>query len=105
MNSISWKLNILVRCFYLRSFSHPSLHHHIAFLSYLFLQFFTMILSGKISTELPVHSTADKWFHTLTNRLHHIQHVAGKVHGAKLHEGDDWHANDSVKHWTFTLGN
>ncbi|KAK7342956.1 hypothetical protein VNO80_25915 [Phaseolus coccineus] len=45
-----------------------------------------MSLSGKISTELPVHATADKWFHTFTNQLHHIQHVADKVHGAKLHE-------------------
>jgi len=64
-----------------------------------------MSLAGKISTELPVHATADKWLHTFTNQLHHIQHVADKIHGAKLHEGDDWHVNDSVKHWTFTLGN
>jgi len=64
-----------------------------------------MSLSGKISTELPVHATAEKWFNTFTNQLHHIQHVTGKIHGAKLHEGDDWHTNDSVKHWTFTLGN
>ncbi|XP_027909857.1 MLP-like protein 28 [Vigna unguiculata] len=62
-----------------------------------------MSLTGKISTELPVHATADKWFHILTKKLHHVQHVAGKVHGAKLHEGDDWHTNDSVKHWTYTL--
>jgi len=61
-------------------------------------------LSGKISTELPVHATAEKWFHIMTKKLHHIQHVAGKIHGAKLHEGDDWHVNDSVKHWTYTLG-
>ncbi|KAL9298214.1 hypothetical protein ACSQ67_024110 [Phaseolus vulgaris] len=60
-------------------------------------------LSGKISTELPVHATAEKWFHIMTKKLHHIQHVAGKIHGAKLHEGDDWHVNDSVKHWTYTL--
>ena len=63
-----------------------------------------MSLSGKISTELPVHATAEKWFHIMTKKLHHIQHVAGKIHGAKLHQGDDWHVNDSVKHWTYTLG-
>lgn len=34
-----------------------------------------MALAGRISTELPVHGTADKWFHTYTNQLHHIQHV------------------------------
>ncbi|KAL9298213.1 hypothetical protein ACSQ67_024109 [Phaseolus vulgaris] len=62
-----------------------------------------MSLSGKISTELPVHATAEKWFHIMTKKLHHIQHVAGKIHGAKLHQGDDWHVNDSVKHWTYTL--
>ncbi|QCD85856.1 hypothetical protein DEO72_LG3g377 [Vigna unguiculata] len=62
-----------------------------------------MSLTGKISTELPVHATAEKWFHTYAKRLHHIQHVAAKVHGTKLHEGDDWHTTDSVKHWTYTL--
>ncbi|KAK7342957.1 hypothetical protein VNO80_25916 [Phaseolus coccineus] len=63
-----------------------------------------MSLTGKISTELPVHAAAEKWFHTYTNQLHHIQHVTDKVHASKLHEGDDWHANDSVKHWTYTVG-
>ncbi|BAT89658.1 hypothetical protein LR48_Vigan08g049700 [Vigna angularis] len=62
-----------------------------------------MSLTGKISTELPVYATADKWFHIFSKKLHHVQHVAGKVHGTKLHQGDDWHTNDSVKHWTYTL--
>jgi len=64
-----------------------------------------MSLSGKISTERPVHATVDTWFHAFTNQLHHIQHVTDQIHVAKLHEGDDWHANDSVKHWTYTVGN
>ncbi|XP_027911981.1 MLP-like protein 28 [Vigna unguiculata] len=62
-----------------------------------------MSLSGKISTELPVQATAEKWFHTVRNQLHHIQHVSGDVHGAGLDQGDDWRANDSVKHWTYTV--
>ena len=62
-----------------------------------------MSLSGKISTEIPVQGAPEKWFHTYTNQLHHIQNVTHKVHAAKLHEGDDWHANDSVKHWTYII--
>jgi len=62
-------------------------------------------LSGKISTEVGVHATAEKWFNLYSKNLHHIQNVAERIHGAKLHKGDEWHTNDSVKHWSYTIGN
>ncbi|CAJ1975444.1 unnamed protein product [Sphenostylis stenocarpa] len=62
-----------------------------------------MSLSGVISTEVGVHSTAEKWFNLFSKQLHHVQKVAERIHGAKLHQGDEWHTNDSVKHWTYTI--
>ncbi|WVZ03147.1 hypothetical protein V8G54_023953 [Vigna mungo] len=62
-----------------------------------------MSLTGKITTELPIDETADEWFDTFRNQFQHIQDIVGNVHGARLLQGDDWHANDSVKHWTYTV--
>ncbi|TKY68507.1 MLP protein 43 [Spatholobus suberectus] len=64
-----------------------------------------MSLAGKISTEVGVHATAAKWFNLFSKQLHHIQNVAERIHRAKLHQGDDWHTNDSVKHWSYAIGN
>ncbi|KAK7313877.1 hypothetical protein VNO77_39080 [Canavalia gladiata] len=62
-----------------------------------------MPLKGKLSTEIGVHATAAKWFSLFASQLDHIQNLAERIHGAKLHQGDDWHSNDSVKHWTYTI--
>ncbi|KAK7405721.1 hypothetical protein VNO78_07329 [Psophocarpus tetragonolobus] len=62
-----------------------------------------MALAGKITSEIGVHKTAEKWLNLYSKELHHIQNVAERIHGAKLHQGDDWHANDSVKHWTYIV--
>ncbi|KAK7405718.1 hypothetical protein VNO78_07326 [Psophocarpus tetragonolobus] len=62
-----------------------------------------MSLAGKISIEVGIHSTAEKLFDIFSKKLHHVQNVAERVHGTKLHQGDDWHTNDSVKHWTYTV--
>jgi len=34
-----------------------------------------------------------------------VQNISERVHGAKLHEGEDVHHIDSVKHWTYVIGN
>ncbi|TKY68508.1 MLP protein [Spatholobus suberectus] len=62
-----------------------------------------MSLVGKISTEIGVHATAAKWFNLFATQLHHVQNLTDRVHGTKLHHGDDWHHNESVKHWTYTI--
>ncbi|WVZ02099.1 hypothetical protein V8G54_022905 [Vigna mungo] len=62
-----------------------------------------MTLSGKISTEIRVHATAEKWFNLFATQLHHVQNLTDRVHGTKLHHGEDWHHNESIKHWTCTI--
>jgi len=64
-----------------------------------------MTLAGKISTEIGVHATAAKWFNLYTTKLHHVQNLTDRIHGVKLHHGHDWHRNESIKHWTYTIGN
>jgi hypothetical protein len=61
-------------------------------------------LGGRITSEIGVQGTATKWFNLFSKQLHDVQHIAEKVHGAKLHHGDDWHTTDSIKHWTYTIG-
>ncbi|KAL9298203.1 hypothetical protein ACSQ67_024099 [Phaseolus vulgaris] len=62
-----------------------------------------MVLLGKISTEIGVHATAEKWFNLFATQLHDVQHLAERVHGTKLHQGEDWHHNDTIKHWTYVI--
>jgi len=64
-----------------------------------------MSLAGNISTEIGVHAAAAKWFNLFAKQLHHIQNLTDRVHGTKLHRGEDFHHNESIKHWTYTIGN
>jgi len=64
-----------------------------------------MTLAGKISIEVGVHATAEKWYNLFATQLHHVQNLAERVHGTKLHQGEDWHHNASIKHWTYVIGN
>ncbi|XP_027336046.1 MLP-like protein 28 [Abrus precatorius] len=61
-----------------------------------------MALTGKVSTELKIHSPAAKFFNIFVEQLHHIQNITETVHETKLHEGE-WHDVGSVKHWTYTV--
>jgi len=63
-----------------------------------------MTLSGKIITEIGVHATAEKWFNLFATQLHHVQNLTDTIHGTRLHHGEDWHHNDSIKHWTYVIG-
>ncbi|KAK7405724.1 hypothetical protein VNO78_07334 [Psophocarpus tetragonolobus] len=62
-----------------------------------------MSLAGNISTEIGVHATVTKWFNLFATELHNVQNLTDRVHGAQLHLGEDWHHNESVKHWTYTI--
>ncbi|RDY11494.1 MLP-like protein 43 [Mucuna pruriens] len=62
-----------------------------------------MSLVGKISTEIGVHATAAKWFNLFAKQLHHVQNLTDRVHGTKLHRGNDWHHSETIKHWTYTI--
>ncbi|KAG4947116.1 hypothetical protein AAZX31_15G205300 [Glycine max] len=62
-----------------------------------------MSLAGKISIEIGVHASAAKWFNLFATQLHHVQNLTERVHETKLHHGDDWHHNESIKHWTCTI--
>ncbi|KAK7405730.1 hypothetical protein VNO78_07338 [Psophocarpus tetragonolobus] len=62
-----------------------------------------MSLVGKISTEIGVHASAEKWFNLFAKQLHHVQNLCDRVHQTKLHQGEDWHHNESIKHWTYVI--
>ncbi|KAK7342945.1 hypothetical protein VNO80_25903 [Phaseolus coccineus] len=62
-----------------------------------------MSLAGNISTEIGVHAAAAKWFNLFAKQLHDIQNLTDRVHGTKLHRGEDFHHNESIKHWTYTI--
>ncbi|CAL5196486.1 unnamed protein product [Lathyrus oleraceus] len=62
-----------------------------------------MVLAGKLSTELGIKAPADKFFKVYTSELHELQNHCENIHAAKLHEGDDWHHSDTVKHWTYVI--
>ncbi|KAL2347444.1 hypothetical protein Fmac_001444 [Flemingia macrophylla] len=62
-----------------------------------------MSLVGKISTEIGVHATAEKWFNLFATQLHHVQNLTDRVHRTELHRGDDWHHNESIKNWTYII--
>ncbi|PNX81411.1 MLP-like protein [Trifolium pratense] len=63
-----------------------------------------MVLVGKLSTELGIKTSADKFFKLFASEIHELQNICGSVHETNLHEGDEWHHSDSVKHWTHILG-
>ncbi|MED6222626.1 hypothetical protein PIB30_066089 [Stylosanthes scabra] len=62
-----------------------------------------MALSGKISIEVVVQVTASKFFDVLAKQFHNVPNICERVNHGKLHEGDDWHSTDSVKHWTLLI--
>jgi len=64
-----------------------------------------MVLAGKLSTEIGIKTPVDKFFKLFASELHEVQNISERVHGAKLLEGEDWHHTDSVKHWTYVVGN
>ncbi|KAE9599404.1 hypothetical protein Lal_00039402 [Lupinus albus] len=62
-----------------------------------------MALTGKLGTEIPIQGSASKWFELFAKQLHDVQHHAERVHHTKLHEGEDWHHSDTIKHWTYEI--
>ncbi|KAK7260896.1 hypothetical protein RIF29_27195 [Crotalaria pallida] len=62
-----------------------------------------MALTGKLSTEVGIQASSAKWFNLFAKQLHHVQNLVERVHHSKLHQGDDWHKKDSVKHWTYVI--
>jgi hypothetical protein len=34
-----------------------------------------------------------------------MQNICERVHATKLHEGEDWHDTETIKHWTYVIGN
>jgi hypothetical protein len=63
-----------------------------------------MVLVGKLTTELGIKSSADKFYNLFASQLHHVQNICDGVHGTKIHEGEDWHDTETVKHWTHVIG-
>jgi len=64
-----------------------------------------MVLTGKLSTELGIKSSVDKFYNFFATQLHEMQIHCERVHETKLHQGDNWHHTDTVKHWTYVIGN
>jgi len=64
-----------------------------------------MVLAGKLITELGIKTPGEKFFKLFATQLHEVQNVVERCHHTKLHEGEDWHHTDSVKHWTYVMGN
>ncbi|WJX93171.1 hypothetical protein P8452_74731 [Trifolium repens] len=62
-----------------------------------------MVLAGKLSTEVGIKTSGDKFFKLFASEIHELQNICGSVHETKLHEGEEWHHSDSVKHWTHIL--
>ncbi|KAI5420889.1 hypothetical protein KIW84_044650 [Lathyrus oleraceus] len=62
-----------------------------------------MVLAGKLITELGIKTPADKFYKLFASELHEVQNYCERVHHTKLHEGEDWHHSDTVKHWTYVI--
>ncbi|KAK2407614.1 MLP protein [Trifolium repens] len=62
-----------------------------------------MVLAGKLITELGIKTPAEKFFKLFSSELHEVQNACERIHHTKLHEGEDWHDTDSVKHWTYVI--
>jgi hypothetical protein len=64
-----------------------------------------MVLAGKLSTELGIKTPTDRFFKLFSSELHEMQNICERVHATKLHEGEDWHDTETIKHWTYVIGN
>jgi uncharacterized membrane protein YkgB len=64
-----------------------------------------MVLLGKLTTELGIKSPAEKFYNLFASQLHDVHTLCDRVHHAKVHEGEDWHDTETVKHWTYVIGN
>ncbi|KAL5061877.1 hypothetical protein RYX36_023614 [Vicia faba] len=62
-----------------------------------------MVLSGKLITELGIKTPAERFYKLFAEELHEAQVHCERVHHTKLHEGEDWHDTDTVKHWTYVI--
>ncbi|XP_054824039.1 MLP-like protein 34 [Prosopis cineraria] len=62
-----------------------------------------MALTGKLEIEIEIQSSATEFFNFFVKTLHNLPNVASCVHAGQLHQGDDWHAIGSAKHWTYTV--
>ncbi|CAJ2657170.1 unnamed protein product [Trifolium pratense] len=45
-----------------------------------------MVLVGKLSTELGIKTSADKFFKLFASEIHELQNICGSVHETNLHE-------------------
>ncbi|XP_058764320.1 major latex protein 146-like [Vicia villosa] len=77
-------------------------YHSIPF-TFLLLLYPKMVLKGKLISELGIKAATDKCFKYLATQLHELQNHCERVHHTKLHEGEDWHDTDRVKHWTYVI--
>ena len=64
-----------------------------------------MVLYGKLSTEFGIKTSADKFYKLIATELHQVQKHCERVRYTKLHEGEDWHDTDTIKHWSYVIGN
>ncbi|XP_058735969.1 MLP-like protein 31 [Vicia villosa] len=62
-----------------------------------------MVLAGKLISELGIKASTDECFNYLAKQLHEVQDHCERVHHTKLHQGEDWHHSDTVKHWTYLI--
>ncbi|CAI8607073.1 unnamed protein product [Vicia faba] len=62
-----------------------------------------MVLYGKLSTEFDIKTSADKFYKLIATELHQVQKHCERVRYTKLHEGEDWHDTDTIKHWTYVI--
>lgn len=63
-----------------------------------------MVLVGKLSTELGIKASSSKFYNLFASQLNDVQNLCENIHHTKLHQGEDWHGSDSVKHWTYVIG-
>ncbi|KAK6931023.1 Bet v I/Major latex protein [Dillenia turbinata] len=62
-----------------------------------------MGLTGKQEVEIPIKSSADKFYKIFRSEAHQIPTAgADHVHAINVHEGD-WETKGSVKEWTYNL--
>ncbi|XP_058766259.1 uncharacterized protein LOC131639829 [Vicia villosa] len=62
-----------------------------------------MVLAGKLITELGIKTPAERFYKLFASELHEVQVHCERIHHTKLHEGEDWHDTDTVKHWTYVI--
>ncbi|KAK2407606.1 MLP protein [Trifolium repens] len=62
-----------------------------------------MVLAGKLSTELGIKTPTDRFFKLFSSELHEMQNICERVHATKIHEGEDWHDTETIKHWTYVI--